>query len=69
MSKKILFFLFCILSGALCFYLLKESVLRRSKRNPLLIITHLRSGMPLQYRDSLRLKEILLENFLKSKNK
>lgn len=69
MPKKILFFLFCILSGALCFYLLKESVLRQSKRNPLLIITHLRSGMPLQYRDSLRLKEILFENFLKSKNK
>ncbi len=69
MSKKIVFFLFCILSAGFCFYMLRDAVLQRPKQNHVLIITHLRSDMPLQYRDSLRLKEILLENMLKSKNK
>ncbi|HSZ32226.1 MAG TPA: hypothetical protein VK772_02895 [Puia sp.] len=70
MSKKLLFFIFCFASAALCFYMLKESVLNRPKQNPVLIITLLRSGMPLSYRDSLRLKEIMMENLLKSqKNK
>jgi hypothetical protein len=67
--KKILFFLFCISSAALCFYMLRESVLKQPKQNPVLIITHLGSGMPLKYRDSLRLKEFLLENILKSQKK
>ncbi len=67
--KKILFFLFCIVSAALCFYVLRNSVVYKPKKNPMLIITHLRSGMPLGYRDSLRLKELLLENILKSQKK
>jgi hypothetical protein len=68
-QKKIGLFTFCLLFGALCFYMLTQSVLRRSVNNQILIITHLRSGMPLRYRDSLRLKEITLENILKSTNK
>ncbi len=67
--KKILFFLFCIVSSTLCFYMVRNSVLYKPKQNPVLIITHLRSGMPLGYRDSLRLKELLLENILKSQKK
>jgi hypothetical protein len=69
LQKKIGLFTFCLLFGALCFYMLTQSVLRWSVKTQVLIITHLRSGMPLHYRDSLRLKEITLENILKSKNK
>jgi hypothetical protein len=69
LQKKIGLFGFCILFGALCFYMLRESVYRQSVKNQVLIITHLRSGMPMRYRDSLRLKEIMLENILKSQNK
>ncbi len=69
MKKKIAFFSLCTLSAALCFYMLRNSVLYKPKHNPVLFITHLRSGMPLKYRDSIRLKEFLLENILKSQKK
>jgi hypothetical protein len=68
-QKKMGLFAFCLLSGVCCFLMLRESVFRHSSKNRLLIITHLRSGMPIRYRDSLRLKEIQLENILKSQNK
>jgi hypothetical protein len=68
-QKKTGLFTFCLLSGICCFLMLRESVLSHSSKNQLLIITHLRSGMPKRYRDSLRIKENMLENILKSQNK
>ena len=68
-QKKVRLFTFCLLSGICCFLMLRESVFSHPSKNQLLIITHLRSGMPMRYRDSLRLKEIMMENLLKSQNK
>jgi hypothetical protein len=68
-QKKIGLFTFCILSGICCFLMLRESVFKHSSTKRMLIITHLRSGMPMRYRDSLRVKENMLENILKSQNK
>ncbi len=69
LQKKIGLFTFCILFGTLCFYMLRESVYRQSFNNRVLITTHLRSGMPLRYRDSIRLREITQENIFKSQSK
>jgi len=68
-QKKVGLFTFCLLSGICCFLMLRESVFSHPSKNRLLIITHLRSGMPMRYRDSLRIKENMLENILKSQNK
>jgi hypothetical protein len=69
LQKKMGLFIFCLLSGAFCFYMLTRLVLSRSVKAQILIITPLRSAMPLPYRDSLRLKEIMLENMFHSKIK
>ncbi len=63
------FLLFACCPEFVVFLMLRESVFSHPSKNRLLIITHLRSGMPMQYRDSLRLKEIMMENLLKSQNK